>query len=175
MPITPEISKKLQALKEESCLTFAQIGEKVGTSDANARRYILGETKTPDHKLLRAIIETIGGDPDEVLGKKLVPNLDTAPQPTAVYEKFLTSMETRHREELAHLRAVQTEALQYKDQWITHLKDENADLRKQLSASDRSVRLLRIIVVAVCTALTVCVGLFVLPDLLNGTWGVFRY
>ena len=175
MPITPEISRKLQALKAESCLTFEQIGKKTGTSDANARRYILGETKTPDMELLRAIIETIGGDPDEILSKKPVSIPDTAPQGAQVYEKFLTSMETRHREELAHLRAIHTEALQAKDQWINTIKEDLTEAKKQLAEIDRAHRRLRALLVIFAIALAVCVGLFVLPDLLNGTWGVFRY
>ena len=70
MPITPDLSKKLLELKEESGLSYEQIGAEVGTSDANARRYMKGETKVPDRQLLYAIIRCVGGDPDEMLGKK---------------------------------------------------------------------------------------------------------
>ena len=48
MPISPDISKKLLEIKEDSGLTFKQIGDKVGSSEANVRRYIMGETKMPD-------------------------------------------------------------------------------------------------------------------------------
>ena len=70
MPISPDISKKLLEIKEESGLTFKQIGDKVGSSEANVRRYIMGETKVPDKQLLYAIIRAMDEDPEEVLGKK---------------------------------------------------------------------------------------------------------
>ena len=59
MPISPDISKKLLEIKEDSGLTFKQIGDKVGSSEANVRRYIMGETKVPDKQLLYAIIRAM--------------------------------------------------------------------------------------------------------------------
>ena len=48
MPITPDLSKKLLDLKEESGLSYEQIGMETGTSDTNVRRYLRGETKVSE-------------------------------------------------------------------------------------------------------------------------------
>ena len=70
MPFPPDIVSKLLELKQDSGLTYEQIGLEVRTSDTNVRRYINGEVKTPDRKLLFAIVRAIGGDPDELFAPK---------------------------------------------------------------------------------------------------------
>lgn len=175
MPITPELSKKLSDLKAKSGKTYEKIGEEVGTSDANARRYITGETKTPDLALLRSIIACIGGDPDEILGNKPLPAFPPPSMESALYDRMLSDMRERHREEMDRLAAAHAQALQSKDAWIDRLKAEHDDVKADLKKSKDAQNRLSLIVAALAVAVILLVLVFVLPDALDGSWGRFRY
>jgi predicted transcriptional regulator len=175
MPITPNISKKMLALKEETGKTYEQIGKEVGTSDANARRYITGETKTPDLALLRAIIVCIGGDPDEILGNKTLPALPPPSTESALYDRMLSDMRERHREEMDRLAAAHAQALQGKDAWIDRLKSENDNVKSDLTRAKDAQARLSLVIAALAAAVILLVLAFVLPDALDGSWGRFRY
>lgn len=126
MPITKEVSQKLQDLKEEACLTFEQIGEEVGSSSANVRRYILGETKVPDRQLLYAIIRAVGGDPEEILGIKKPEQQQSL---SAADEVLLGIMEQRYKEQLANLKEAYDTAVHAKTELIAELRSERKILR----------------------------------------------
>lgn len=169
MPISPELSKKLLELKEQSGLTFEQIGAEVGTSDANARRYIKGETKIPEKKLLIAIIRCLGGDPDELLQ-----NTQQLPQQTTgIYEKMkaeydsqLSMWHTRHDKEIENLRHASDLALQNQEEWIRKLKAELDELRK-------TNRKLIVATVVLAALLLVFISVYLARDLMDPTWGHF--
>jgi transcriptional regulator with XRE-family HTH domain len=159
MPITPEISRKLLELKEESGLTFKQIGEEVGSSEANVRRYITGETKAPDKKLLYDIARILGGDPDEIFGKR-------KPEPVTVHPhhidfSMLERQEQRHQKEIASLKAAYNSTILSKDERIEELKTERQHLRIAV-----------VVLAAVVFAFMVA---YLIPDILNGDWGHIVY
>ena len=155
MPITPEISRKLLDLKEESGLTFKQIGDEVGSSEANVRRYIMGETKAPDRQLLNTIVKTMGGDQDEIFGKKK-PEPE-APKPGSVDILLLERMEKRHQQEIAHLKAAYNATIFSKDQRLEELMTE----RKRLK---RAVAVLGVILAILITG-------YIAMDILHGGFG----
>ena len=169
MPIAPDISAKLMELKKKNNLTFKEIGDEVGSSEANVRRYILGETKIPDKQLLYAIIRALGSTPEEVLGAKPEPQEQ---KPQAVDFSMLERQEQRHKEQMAH--------------WTEHHKEEIASLKAaynstivsqgeqldDLKAQNKNLRT-AVIVLAVMVGLFFAV--YLLPDLLNGDWGHIVY
>lgn len=181
VPITPDLSKKLLELKEESGLTFEQIGAEVGTSDANVRRYMKGETKVPDRKLLYAIIRCVGGDPDEMLGKK-PPAAPAAPFDAAVYDRINVEVEKRlssfcasHERQIEAIRHANDLAMQHKDEWIHKLKDELEKARETAINHQRTHRRMMHVLIALSMAIIVLVAIYLIPDLLNGDWGHINY
>lgn len=185
-------------LKEHSGKTYEQIGREVGTSDANARRYITGETKAPDMDLLYEIVKSIGGDPVEVLGKKPVapaapvPILDTK-QAFDLYDRMLSEADERwrrqeqrhkehlarcddkHREDVANLRAAQNETIKSKDAWVERIEGERDGLKQELDDMLAMQRTLRTVITILSVVVAVLICIFVIPDALDGTWGFFRY
>lgn len=143
MPFSPDITSKLLELKQESGLTYEQIGLEVRTSDTNVRRYINGEVKTPDRKLLFAITRAIGGDPTELFAPKPTPS---NPTPSgldyALYDRVVANMEARyqqqerqheetlrkwherHDRELVALQTASEQAIRSKDEWIAKIRSE---------------------------------------------------
>ena len=162
MPITPDISAKLMDLKVKNNLTFKEIGDEVGSSEANVRRYIKGETKIPDRQLLYDIIRALGSTPEEVLGVKKTEPQEQKPQ--TVDFSILERQEQRHKEQLAH--------------WTEHHREEIASLKaayngtivsqgEQLDELKKQNKHLRIIVfslVVVCLIL-----LYICSKTFNGT------
>lgn len=134
MPINPELSKKLLELKEESGLTFKQIGDEVGSSEANVRRYIKGEAKVPDRPLLVSIIKAMGGDPAFLLPKADAPagtmDIGVYEKLKADFEKQLSLWHTRYDNELENLKHTTGIALTQKDEWIKRLTEEVAELKR---------------------------------------------
>ena len=134
MPIKPELSRKLLELKEESGLTFKQIGDEVGSSEANVRRYIMGETKVPDRPLLVSIIKAMGGDPAFLLPKADAPagtmDIGVYEKLKADFEKQLSLWHTRYDKELENLKHTTDIALSQKDDWIKRLTEDVAKLEK---------------------------------------------
>lgn len=181
MPISQELSKKLLQLKDESGLTFEQIGASVGTSDANARRYMKGETKVPDRQLLCAIIQCIGGDPDDLLGKK-PPATPSAPFDGAMYDRISAEVEKRlaplcasHDRQVEAIRHANDLAMQHKDEWIHRLKDELEKSRDTVIGLQRSHRRMMHVLIALAISLIVFIAAYLVPDLLNGDWGHINY
>ena len=181
MPITPELSRKLLDLKEESGLTFEQIGAEVGTSDTNVRRYLKGETKIPDRQLLVSIIRCMGGDPDELLGKKQ-PAPPSAPFDGAMYDRINAEVEKRlaplcasHDRQVEAIRHANDLAMQHKDEWIHRLKDELDKSRDTVIGLQRSHRRMMHVLIALAIALIVFIAAYLIPDLLNGNWGHINY
>lgn len=153
MPFSPDITAKLLELKQISGMTYEQIGTECRTSDTNVRRYINGEVKTPDRKLLFAIVRSIGGDPDELFAPKPTPN-NPAPAGLdyALYDRVVANMEARyqqqehqheetlrkwherHDRELAALQNASDQAIRSKDEWIARIRSEfaiyDADLKR---------------------------------------------
>lgn len=187
MQITPEISAKLLELKHSSGLTFEQIGAEVGTSDANARRYIMGETKVPDRQLLYAIVRCLGGDPEEIFAQKpTVQNSAFAGMDPAFYDKLTANFEARyarqqqlheeslnkwhekHEKEVVSLRATFEQTIRSKDQWIEKLKGD-------IEATSRKCSRMTILAVCLATVAVLLVAIYLIPDLLNGDWGHIRY
>lgn len=162
MPITPDISRKLQELKEECGLTFKQIGDEVGSSEANVRRYVMGETKTPDRQLLYAIIRVMEGDPDEIFGKKK-PEPAPAPAPAAPTVDFslLERQEKRHQQEIDRLKAAYNAAIIAKDERLEELKTEKNHLR--------------IALVVMAAVILFFILVYLVPDILRGDWGHIIY
>lgn len=196
MPITPDISRKLLSLKEESGLTFKQIGDEVGSSEANVRRYIMGETKVPDRQLLSAIIRSIGGDTDEIFGRKKPEQLLPAAPPVqtpsfdhAMYARqeerhneILAQWSQRHREEIANLKAAYDSSLQSKDVWIERVKAERDKAEGDIEVLENELAELRKdrrhykIAIAVLSALVIFfILVYFIPDLLRGDWGHIVY
>lgn len=193
MPITPEISAKLLELKEESGLTFEQIGAEVGTSDANARRYIKGETKTPDRQLLYAIVRCIGGDPDELFEKKPLPQQALSGMDPLLYDKLTANFEARysrqqqlhqenlakwhekHEKEVAALQATMEQTIRSKDQWIEKLKAERDGAASDLLDAKQTVRHLTIALVVLVALLGLLVVAYLVRDVFDGSWGYIRY
>ena len=134
MPIKPELSRKLLELKEESGLTFKQIGDEVGSSEANVRRYIMGETKVPDRPLLVSIIKAMGGDPAFLLPKADAPagtmDIGVYEKLKADFEKQLSLWHARYDKELENLKHTTDIALSQKDDWIKRLTEDVAKLEK---------------------------------------------
>ena len=62
------IFEKVIALKEQSGMTFGEISIKSKVPLTSVKRYFNGETKSPGFLPLSAIIVTLGGSVDEVLG-----------------------------------------------------------------------------------------------------------
>lgn len=161
MPISPDISAKLMALKKKNNLTFKEIGDEVGSSEANVRRYIMGETKIPDRQLLYAIIRSLGSTPEEVLGVKPEPQEQ---KPQAVDFSILERQEQRHKEQLAH--------------WTEHHKEEIASLKAaynstivsqgeqldELKKQNKHLRIFVLSLVVVCLIL-----LYICSKTFNGT------
>lgn len=162
MPITPDISRKLLDLKEECGLTFKQIGDEVGSSEANVRRYIMGETKAPDKQLLYAIIRSMGGDPEELLGKKK-PEQPASPQPQQqmIDYSLLERQEKRHQQEIANLKAAYHATIISKDERIDELKMEK--------------RHLRVSVLVMAAVILLFILIYLIPDFTNGDWGHILY
>lgn len=187
MPITPDISKKLLELKEESGLSLDQIGQKVGTSGVNVSRYIKGETKTPDRQLLYAIIRAIGGDPDEVFGRKK-PDPPVDPKPGIAYDLY-EKLEDRRREELANMRLAYENTIQTKDLWIERVKQERdeaeaevdklehqiQEMRKEISEVRQEKRHLKVAVLVLSALAFLFLALYLIPDILRGDWGHIIY
>lgn len=194
MPITPDISRKLLELKEESGLTFKRIGDEVGSSEANVRRYIMGETKIPDKQLLYAIIRAVGGDPDEVLGKKK----PEAPAPAAAqnqaydhalyvrqeerHKEVLAHWSERHREEIANLKLAYDSSIRSKDVWIERLKaamdraeEDNERLEAELAEAKKDRRHYRTAITILAAVVILFVLVYLVPDLLRGDWGHITY
>jgi transcriptional regulator with XRE-family HTH domain len=181
VPITPDLSKKLLDLKEESGLTFEQIGAEVGTSDTNVRRYLKGETKVPDRQLLVAIIRCMGGDPDELLGKK-PPAAPSAPFDAALYDRINTEVEKRlaplcasHDRQIEAIRHANDLSMQHKDEWIHKLKDELEKAREALIDSQRRHRRIMHILIGLLVVLSVFVAAYLIRDIFDGSWGYIHY
>lgn len=181
MPITPELSKKLLDLKEESGLTYEEIGAEVGTSDTNVRRYLKGETKIPDRQLLVAMIRSMGGDPDELLGKK-PPAPPSAPFDGVMYDRINAEVEKRlaplcasHDRQIEAIRHANDLALQHKDEWIHRLKDELEKARDTVVDLQRGRRRMVHALIALSAFLLLLVLVYLIPDLLNGDWGHILY
>ena len=194
MPFPPEITAKMLELKRGSGMTLEQIGLEVGTSDTNVRRYLNGEVKTPDRKLLFAIVRAIGGDPDELFAPKPT---SSNPAPTgldyALYDRVVANMETRfqnqerqhdealrkcherHDREIASLQAASEQSIRSKDEWIAKIRTEYTNMEKDLQLHRKAVRIL--LVVSLVLSLTVLVFLlaYLIPDLLRGDWGHILY
>ena len=186
MPITPDISRKLLELKEECGLTFKQIGDEVGSSEANVRRYIMGETKVPDKQLLYAIIRVLDGDPDEMLGKKKqesAPPAQTAqPVDYSLYtrqeerhKEILAHWSERHREEIGNLKAAYETTIQSKDAWILRIKKELDDAEGELLEVKKERRKLRLTIGILSGLLALFILAYLIPDLANGDWGHILY
>lgn len=186
MPITPDISRKLLALKEECGLTFKQIGDEVGSSEANVRRYVMGETKVPDKQLLYAIIRVLDGDPDEILGKKKPEPAQPAQTLQTVdysiytrqeerHKEILTQWSERHREEIGNLKAAYEATIQSKDTWIMRIKKELDDTEDELREVKKERRKLRITVGVLSGLLALLILVYLIPDLVNGDWDHILY
>ncbi len=188
MPITPDLSRKLLELKEESGLTFEQIGAETGTSDTNVRRYLKGETKIPDRQLLVSIIRCMGGDPDELLGKKVDPPA-AAPFDMAAYdrinnevEKRLAPIYARHDKELEAVRHANDLALQHQNEWLHKLKDELKearaaidDLETEIDDHRRNHRRMMHVVIMLSVFLALFIAAYLLRDIMDPAWGYIRY
>lgn len=194
MPITPEISAKLLELKKQSGLNYEQIGVEVGTSDSNARRYILGETKTPDRKLLFEIVRTIGGDPEELFAPKPLPGLPAPPgMDYALYDRLVANMEARytsqerahqdilakwherHEKELASLQASMDQALKSKDEWISQLRAERDDAFNSINEGKSLIRTLRTVSIVLGLLVLFFILAYIIPDIVRSDFGYFRY
>lgn len=189
MPITPEISAKLLELKEESGLTFEQIGAEVGTSDANARRYIKGETKVPDRQLLYAIVRCIGGDPADIFEKKPAVPVPASGMDMAFYDKLTANMEARyarqeqlhqeslakwhekHDKEVSALQASMEQTIQSKDAWIERIKAERDSAVSDLAQNKTTVRRLIIVLVVLATLFAILFLAYPVRDILDSSFG----
>ena len=188
MPIPSDISRKLLELKEESGLTFKQIGDKVGSSEANVRRYIMGETKMPDRQLLYAIIRAMDEDPEEVLGKKK-PEPQTSPIDHVMYNRQEQSYKEQlswwaehHREEIESLKAAYGTTIQSKDNWIDRLHKERNEAEEEIEKLEAFVlelkkekRYLRVVIAVLAALLILFVLVYLLPDITNEDWGHIIY
>lgn len=183
MPITPEIVTKLLELKEQSGLNFEQIGIEVGTSAANARRYIIGDTKTPDRKLLFQIVRTIGGDPEALFAPKPTPGA-SAPvgMDYALYDRLLSNMEARyahqeqaHQEAVAKLTERHERELATLNSWIDRFRSERDQIAADLRQADKTRRLLLVIILILSVVVCGFVAVYLIPDLLRGDWGHIQY
>lgn len=196
MPISPDISRKILGLKEECGLTFKQIGEEVGSSEANVRRYVMGETKVPDKQLLYSIIRVLGGDPEEVLGKKKpdaqptqAPATQNQPYDHALYirqeerhKEVLSQWAERHREEIVNLKSAYDSSLRTKDVWIERLKaamdkaeEDMEKLETELAEVKKDRRHHRIAIMILAAVVILLILAYLVPDLLRGDWGHITY
>lgn len=183
MPITPEISAKLLELKAQSSLGYEQIGQEVGTSSANVRRYISGITKTPDRKLLFEIVRTIGGDPEELFAPKPTPSQpNPAGMDYALYDRMVANLEAQHlkqeqayKENIAELRASMEQALASKDEWIKSLRSERDQALAQVKEEKLRFRTLRIVSIILGLLVLFFILAYIVPDILRSDFGYFRY
>lgn len=140
-----------------------------------------GETKVPDRQLLYAIIRCVGGDPDELLGKK-----QPAPAPSAfdaaLYDRISAEVEKRlaplyasHDRQIESIRHANDLAMQHKDEWIHRLKDELEKSRDTVVGLQRAHRRMMHVLIALSVILIVLVAIYLVPDLLNGDWGHINY
>ena len=161
MPIKPELSRKLLELKEESGLTFKQIGDEVGSSEANVRRYIMGETKVPDRPLLVSIIKAMGGDPAFLLPKADAPpgsmDIGVYEKVKADFEKQLLLWHTRHDKEIENLKQATELALTHKEEGIRRLKEELKEANAEIESLKATRRRLLVVVSALATVLVIVV------------------
>lgn len=169
MPITKEIYAKLYELKEDCGLTFKQIGEIVNSSEANVRRYVLGEVKTPDRQLLHAIIRAMDGDPDEIIGKKKAEAAAAAPAPTysvndQLYDRMLDS-----------IKAAYEKSLESKDSWIEKIKKDWLDAEDEVRELKTEKRRLQIAIVVLSVVVLLFILVYLVPDVFNGDWGHIIY
>ena len=169
MPITKEIYAKLLELKEDCGLTFKQIGEDVNSSEANVRRYVMGEVKTPDRQLLYAIIRAMGGDPEEIIGKKKIETPALTPAPAHhtsdyLYDRMLDSV-----------KAAYEKSLESKDSWIEKVKKDWQDAEDEVQELKTEKRRLQIAVVVLSVIVLLLVLVYLLPDIFNGDWGHIIY
>ena len=161
MPFSSDITAKLLELKQDSGLTYEQIGIEVRTSDTNVRRYINGEVKTPDRKLLFAIVRAIGGDPDTLFAPKPTPSNPTpAGLDYALYDRVVANMEARYQQqerqhaetisklqarldhEVAAIQASSDQAIRSKDEWIGKIRSEITNLETERENLRRIIKLL---------------------------------
>lgn len=188
MPISPDISKKLLEIKEDSGLTFKQIGDKVGSSEANVRRYIMGETKMPDKQLLYAIIRAMDEDPEEVLGKKKLepqaPPIDHVMynRQEQSYKEQLSWWAEHHREEIESLKAAYGTTIQSKDNWIDRLHKERNEAEEEIEKLEAFVlelkkekKYLRVVIAILAAFIILFVLVYLIPDIANGDWGHIIY
>ena len=169
MPITKEIYAKLLELKEDCGLTFKQIGEDVNSSEANVRRYVMGEVKTPDRQLLYAIIRAMGGDPEEIMGKKKIDAPSAVPVPTHhtndyLYDRMLDSV-----------KAAYEKSLESKDNWIEKVKKDWKDAEDKVQELKAEKRRLQIAVIVLSVVLLLFLLIYFIPDIFSGDWGHIIY
>lgn len=165
MPITKEIYAKLYELKEDCGLTFKQIGEIVNSSEANVRRYVLGEVKTPDRQLLYAIIRAMGGDPDEIIGKKKPEAAAAAPAPTysvndQLYDRMLDSVKTAYEK-----------SLESKDKWIEKLKAECDAAEDELNQTKQIVHRLIVVLIVLSALFAILFFAYPVRDIWDNSFG----
>lgn len=197
MPLTPEVLNKMSDLRSQSGKTYRQIADECNSSEANVRRYFTGETKTPDMELLRDMIQCVGGDPADVLDGAPKPEPQTATpapgNPYELYDRMLQAMDARwqrqeqrhsthlercdnkHREDVANLKEAHQETIKSKDAWIERIKGERDQLKQDLDEARSAQRTLRLVVTILSVVVAVLACVFVLPDLLDGSWGFFQY
>jgi predicted transcriptional regulator len=172
MPVSPELSKKLLDLKKQCGLTFEQIGEEVGSSAANVRRYITGETKVPDSGLLVSIVNVMGGDPAILSEKSSAPKVDADlvlyEKMKADFDKQLSLWHARQDREIEHLKQVTEQTIRNKDEWIHRLKDE-------LQQQKRNHKRMVVILVVLIALLAVFSAVYLLRDIADPSWGYIRY
>lgn len=194
MPFPSDITAKLLELKQDSGLTYEQIGLEVRTSDTNVRRYINGEVKTPDRKLLFSIVRAIGGDPDELFAPKPTPN-NPAPSGLdyALYDRVVANMEARyqqqerqheetlrkwherHDREITTLQAASDQAIRSKDEWIQKIRSEVVSMEQDLKQHRKIQNSLLTISLVLSLVVLLFILVYLVPDLLRSDWGHITY
>lgn len=194
MPFSPDITAKLLELKQISGMTYEQIGTECRTSDTNVRRYINGEVKTPDRKLLFSIVRSIGGDPDELFAPKPTPN-NPAPAGLdyALYDRVVANMEARyqqqerlheetlrkwherHDREIATLQNASDQAIRSKDEWISRIRAEMVSMEQDLKRHRKVQNSLLTISLVLALIVLLFILIYLVPDILRSDWGHIKY
>lgn len=190
MVITQELTDRLLRLKETAGLTYDQISELVGTSPANARRYINGEVKAPDIRILCDIIRALGAAPKELL---FPASADPPDQDEILYDKIFANMEARfvrqerrHQEdlemwrekydaEICAIRQSLQQALQTKDDWIDLIRQERDEARAKERQGARNRQKLLWVLLILSLLLGFLFAAYVIPDLIDRSNGLFVY
>lgn len=156
------IYSKLKAWKEESDLTYKDIGERSGTPAATVQKIISGETQNPNADTVYKIVKALGhtmeelyeGSPKEEKGDSLAVSVIRE-----MYEHRIADLKEQHKDALDRSSA----------QYEKHIEDLKESKQKHGKTYKAIIAVLGVIV----GVLFVLFIIYFAMDYANEHWGIF--